>query len=269
MADPLPRDLARALAATVDRRRRLGEPVVYFEETGSTNDVAARLADEGAPEGTLVIAARQTAGRGRLGRQWFSPPGAGLYASVVCRSARLAPFVTLAGGVAVAEGVTAATGLPVEIKWPNDVVVPGGAGGPRFRKLSGILAEGSSSAQGLHYVVLGFGVNLKPAAYPPELRERATSIESELGRPVDAGLVLAETLAALADAFAEIEDGRAQDVLARWRAKAPALEGSAVEFESAGARTPGVAAGLAEDGALLVRTAGGVVRVLSGEVIWK
>ncbi len=92
---------------------RFGEPLHRFEETGSTNDEAARLAEAGAPEGTTVVAAAQTAGRGRLGRSWFSPAGAGLYASVIIRDRRAAPLVTLAAGVALAEGIMAASGLPV------------------------------------------------------------------------------------------------------------------------------------------------------------
>src|SRR5690349_10431788 len=123
MSDPLPEDVAHALALTASRRGSFGDPLYFLSETPSTNDVAATLAERGAPEGATVFAAAQTAGRGRFGRAWFSPPGAGLYVSVVCRNEAAAPFVTLAGGVAVAEGVRAATGLPVQIKWPNDVVV--------------------------------------------------------------------------------------------------------------------------------------------------
>src|SRR6185436_8017573 len=105
------------------RRGSFGQPAVFFHETGSTNDIAAAMAEQGAPQGAMAVAFAQTAGRGRLGRVWFSPPGAGLYVSVVCRDATVAPLLTLAGGVAVADGIRAATGLPVEIKWPNDVVV--------------------------------------------------------------------------------------------------------------------------------------------------
>src|SRR5690606_6342284 len=142
--------------------------------TASTNDEAARLAAAGATQGTTVVAAAQTAGRGRLGRAWFSPPGAGLYASVVIRDPRAAPLLTLAAGVAIAEGIRAAAGLPVEIKWPNDLVVDAGLG--RRRKLAGILTEGSSGVDGLQFVIVGFGVNLLPAAYPADIADRATSL---------------------------------------------------------------------------------------------
>src|SRR5439155_24048629 len=118
-ADPLPLEIDAALRATASARGIFGTRVFYFAETGSTNDVAALAAERGEPDGTLVIAAAQTAGRGRLGRTWYSPPGAGLYVSAVLRDAAIAPWLTLAGGVGVAEGLRAATGLPMQLKWPN------------------------------------------------------------------------------------------------------------------------------------------------------
>src|SRR5262249_40520503 len=131
-------------------------------------------------EGFIVVADEQTAGRGRRGRTWFSPPGAGLYVSVVLApaTARVDParatlLTTLCAGVALVEGVERAPGLRADLKWPNDLHVS-------RRKLAGILAEGAGNT-----VVLGYGVNVATAALPPELRERATSLETELGRSVD------------------------------------------------------------------------------------
>jgi BirA family transcriptional regulator, biotin operon repressor / biotin---[acetyl-CoA-carboxylase] ligase len=269
MSDALPPELAGGLEATASRRGALGYPVYYFSETGSTNDVAAALAERHAAEGTLVVASAQSAGRGRLGRSWHSPPDAGLYASLIVRSAAAAPFLTLAGGVAVAEGITAATGLPVQIKWPNDIVVDDTARPSRRRKLAGILAEASSDPEGVVYVVLGFGINLRTAAYPPELAGRVTSIEAELGRPVDAGLVLGETLAALESRLRGLRHGEPGDLLDRWRELAPASRGAAVEFAGAAGQVQGLAEGIDETGALLVRVAGRIERVIGGEVIWK
>lgn len=260
--------MAAALQASTSRRGPFGDPIYFFHETGSTNDVAAALAERGAPEGTTVVASAQTAGRGRFGRRWFSPPGAGLYVSVVCRSAAAAPLLTLAGGVAVAEGIRAATGLPVHIKWPNDVIVE--AGTPvRRRKLAGILAEASSSADGLQHIVLGFGINVRSAAYPPELGDAATSIEAELGRRPESGPVLAETLAALAALTAELAAGTAARLLARWRELAPSAQGTAVRWETAQGQISGTAAGISDDGALLVRVGARVERIISGELRWE
>jgi BirA family biotin operon repressor/biotin-[acetyl-CoA-carboxylase] ligase len=268
MPDPLPEELQAALRNSASRRGHFGSTIVFFEETGSTNDVAARLAEAGAPEGTTVVASAQLAGRGRLGRQWFSPPGAGLYASVICRDDRAVPFVTLVGGVAVAEGIQHATGLPVTIKWPNDIVVSDRLAPAGRRKLAGILAEASTGAEGLQHVVLGFGINLQRAAYPADIADRVTSVETELGRPVEAGAVLAETLAALNDQMSAIAAGRTGQVLDRWRALAPSAVGKPVEWTVSGGRHRGITSGIDNDGALLVRVGTRIERIVAGEVSW-
>ena len=267
MPDPLPSDMAAALRASATRRGCFGDPVYFFSETGSTNDVAAGLAELGAAEGTTVVALAQTNGRGRLGRTWFSPAGAGLYVSVICRNAAAAPLLTLAGGVAVADGIQAATGLPVQIKWPNDILT-GGVPAPRARKLAGILAEASSGADGLQHVVLGFGINVHSVPYPPDLSARATSIETELGRPPDAAAVLSETLAAMAPLFERLSMGDAGPVLARWRRLAASSRGAAVEWDTAAGTLRGTSEGIADDGALLVRVGERAERVISGELRW-
>jgi BirA family biotin operon repressor/biotin-[acetyl-CoA-carboxylase] ligase len=267
MSDPVPEEFLRALAATTHRRGAFGTSLYYFLETGSTNDIAASLAEQGAPQGTIVLAGRQTAGRGRFSRAWFSPPGAGLYVSVICRDPRAAPFLTLAGGVAVADGIRNATGLPVQIKWPNDVVIEGDR--VARRKLAGILAEATSTPEGLQYVILGFGINLRSAAYPPELTDRVTSIEAELGRMVDGTVVLSETLAVLAERFAQLERGDSLQVLSRWRELSPASRGAAVEWDTPGGPVSGIAAGIDDDGALRVRVGQQLQRIISGEVRWK
>lgn len=267
MPETLPADFARALDAP-ERLTPFGHPVHYFSETASTNDVAGSLADAGAPEGTTVIASAQTAGRGRLGREWYSPPDAGLYVSVVCRNLAAAPYLTLAAGVAVADGIRHSTGLPVEIKWPNDVVVPDNRESARRRKLAGILAEASSDGRGLQYVVLGFGVNMRPSAYPPAIAGRASSLEAELGRAVDGALLLAGILETLAKHFRRLAAGERQELLARWRELAPTALGASVLCETAGGRQRGVTAGIGDDGALLVRVGERTERVIAGEVVW-
>ena len=264
--EALPGEIASELQRTAHARGPFGNPAYYFTEIGSTNDEAARLADRGAAQGTTVIASAQSAGRGRFGRAWFSPPGAGLYTSVVCRDRRAAPFITLAGGVAVADGIRAATGLPVEIKWPNDIVVDAGLG--RRRKLAGILAEGSTSAEGLQFIVLGFGINLRPAAYPPDIADRATSLESELGRPVDAGPVLAETLVALNVRVTELADRVTASLMKRWRELAPSAQGALVEWDVPTGIRRGRTAGIDDDGALRVTVDGTIERIISGTVRW-
>lgn len=266
MPEAPPAEYEAALERTSARRGPFGEQLHYFTEIGSTNDEAARRAELGAPEGTTVVASAQTSGRGRFGRSWFSPPGAGLYVSVVCRSGRAVPYLTLAGGVAIAEGILAATRLPVEIKWPNDIVVHGAAG--RRRKLAGILAEACSGADGVQYVVLGFGINLRPAAYPAEIAGRATCVESELGRAPDEALLLAETLSALSEWMRSVEREGPGPLLKRWRDLAPSARGHLVEWDASGRSMHGRTAGLGEDGALLVDTGRRIERIISGTVRW-
>lgn len=251
----------------------------------STNDLAGALAERGAREGCAVIAEAQSAGRGRHGRAWSSPPGAGLYLSTILRPPTHAlSLLTIAAGVAVAEAVQAATGLDPRLKWPNDVYIGDG-------KLAGVLAEAGSmddgdddSANGqggadlersgadlhgprLKYVVLGIGINIMPAAHPPDVAVRATSIEGELGRSIDRGLLLTECLVSLSARYEELREKRTEGVLTAWRARSADTLGRTIEWDAGGARR-GVAEGIDDEGALLVRTEQGVERIISGEVRW-
>lgn len=246
----------------------IGRHVHWLESTASTNDVAARLAESGAEEGTTVVAERQTAGRGRHGRVWISPPGAGLYVSVIVRPVTVlstgenpAALLTLASGVAIAEAVRAVTGLPAEIKWPNDVLIG-------RRKLAGILAEAAVQAGALQFIVVGFGVNLQPAAYPPELAPRVTSIEAETTRPADRALLFAEILAALGERYADLRAGRFDAILSAWRRLALSLPGAHVEWDSPAGVVRGRAQDIDRHGALLVQVGDKVERVIAGEVRW-
>ena len=242
--------------------------VQWLESTASTNDVAARLAESGAEEGTIVVAETQTAGRGRHGRVWVSPPGAGLYVSVILRPAmgaatddHPASLVTLASGVAIAEAVRAVTGLPATIKWPNDVLIGG-------RKLAGILAEAAVQAGVLQFVVVGFGVNLQRAAFPPQLAPRVTSIEAETSRAPDRGLILAAILAAMEERYDDLRDGRFDAILTAWRQLATSLPNARVEWDSPAGVVRGRALDIDRYGALLVNVGGKIERVVSREVRW-
>jgi BirA family transcriptional regulator, biotin operon repressor / biotin---[acetyl-CoA-carboxylase] ligase len=256
----IPIDVRRELDRAASRLGVFAGHVHWLGVTGSTNDVAQSLAGAGASEGTVVVAEAQTAGRGRMGRVWFSPPGAGLYVSIVLKPTG-DQLLTLAAGVAIAEGVRVATGLPAEIKWPNDVMIG-------RRKLAGILTEAAAQGGAVQYVVLGFGVNLHPAAYPADLRDRATSIEAETSRPADRALILAEVLAALAARYAELRAGRFDAILGAWRRLAPSLPASVVEWDSAGGVVRGRAEDIDETGALVVRVGGKVERLIAGEIRW-
>lgn len=258
-------EIARAIDAGRARLGRFAASVEYYGEVGSTNDIAATRAAAGAAEGAVVIAAAQAAGRGRLGRTWFSPPGGGLYVSVVLRppSATAASLVTLAASVGIAEGIAESTGLMPEIKWPNDLLAPA-----TYRKICGILVESTGNGGRVDYAILGFGLNLRRAAYPPDVRDRAGSLEEELGRAVNAPDVLVSVLAGLARRYTETIHGAADRVLARWQELAPRARGTAVEWQAQDGPRRGIASGIDATGALLVRTASGIERIVSGEVNW-
>jgi BirA family biotin operon repressor/biotin-[acetyl-CoA-carboxylase] ligase len=230
--------------------------VRWLPSTTSTMDVASKLAHEGAPHGVVIAADEQTAGRGRRGTTWVSPPGAGLYFSFISRPSAGAALITLAAGVAVREGIRTATGLGADLKWPNDVIVD-------RRKLAGILAEGVAIGSPAQAVVIGVGVNVQQAAYPPEIAARATSLEGEVGKTVDRGIVLTEILIALWDRLATLEQ-RPGDILQAWRAASPSATGTRVEWDG----KHGTTAGIDDSGALLVKTTAGVERIIAGELRW-
>jgi BirA family biotin operon repressor/biotin-[acetyl-CoA-carboxylase] ligase len=262
-----PDDIAQALARARGRLGVFDGRVEWHDEIGSTSDAVLALAAGGAEEGRVVAADLQTSGRGRRGRSWASPAGAGVYASVLLRpSASVLPLATLAAGVAVAEGIRAATGLEAALKWPNDLFVTG-LGGSRL-KIAGILAEAGASPDGSAHVVLGFGINVGHAQYPAEVASRATSLERELGRVVDRGLVLAECLAALWRRYQDLESGRHASVLDAWRRRAASTMGRRVEWDGDDGVDSGVAVAVDDTGALLVRSDGGERRLISGEVRW-
>jgi BirA family biotin operon repressor/biotin-[acetyl-CoA-carboxylase] ligase len=226
---------------------KLGAPRLHLRSVGSTNARAQELAAAGAPHGTLVTAREQTAGRGRQGRAWSTPPGSALAASLVLR--RPSPLLPLVAAVAVAEVAAArdAERREVGIKWPNDVLVGG-------RKVAGILAEGRPQED---WAVLGIGLNVgvDADAFPPELQASATSLG---GRPADLEPVLEELLSALARWLA----APVAELLGAYRAR-DALAGRRVEW----AGGSGTAAGIADDGRLRVRDAdGGVTLLGAGEV---
>lgn len=258
----LPHDLARAFEQASGVLGVFGQPWLFVHDTTSTNDLAARHGESGEPEGLVVVAGAQSAGRGRVGRMWASPPGAGLYVSVLLRPMRRdLGLLTLTAGVALAEGIQQAAGLDVELKWPNDLQVGS-------RKLGGILAEASSVAGDVRFVVLGFGINLGVAAYPPDVAARATSVEAETGQPGDRGAVLVACLAALDARYRAFERRQTTSMLAAWRHRARGQLGRRVQWLSNGQPQVGTAIGIEDDGALRVEADNGLVRISSGEVQW-
>ncbi len=245
------------------RTKRFGQRVRYLETTASTQDDCRALAEAGAPEGTLVVAERQEAARGRLCRAYFTPQG-GLWCSLLLRPER-APeeviLLSLVAAIAVHEAVEEVTGLRATVRWPNDLLLEG-------RKFAGILIELASEQDVLRYVILGIGlnVNLRRDDFPEELRPIATSIREALGREAPRVTLLQrllERLEALYDRYlAEGPD----PVIETWLAL-PNILGQRVTVYAPHETWSGVASGLDREGALLVRTDDGAVRrVVAGDV---
>lgn len=242
---------------------RLGGVVHYVDTLESTNDTARELALGGAGEGTVVIAERQTRGRGRLGRAWASPPHRNLYLSLVLRPripAPQAPQLALVVGLATAEAArdwAPAAGL----KWPNDVVIGG-------RKVAGILTEMDASGTDVRFVVAGIGVNLNSASddFPPELRDRAVGLCSAAGAAVDRAAFTAALLARLETRYDEYLRRGFAALRPAWE-QLSCLQGKRVCVAEGARRTEGVVAGLSDEGVLrLVDAAGREVSVLAGDV---
>ncbi|HYE94588.1 MAG TPA: biotin--[acetyl-CoA-carboxylase] ligase [Rubricoccaceae bacterium] len=263
LAEPAP-PLAHALAPLL-RTARFGRAVRAFEETPSTNAEATRWAEAGAPEGALVMADHQTAGRGRYGRSWVDAPGQGLLFSLVLRPA-LPPdalgLLPLMAGVAVAEAAAphVAPHAP-RLKWPNDLLFGG-------RKAGGLLAEARTSGDGRPVVILGVGLNVNEQTLPPEIEDRATSLALVLGRPLDRAALLAGVLLALERRYDALLGGGRAALLAAFEAHAAGL-GKAVTVSFPHGPRPaltGTFAGLAPDGALRLATRDSEVHVHAGEV---
>ncbi|HEY0377257.1 MAG TPA: biotin--[acetyl-CoA-carboxylase] ligase [Pyrinomonadaceae bacterium] len=238
--------------------------ILRFDSLPSTNTEAARQAMSGAAEGLCVVAREQTRGRGRRERVWVSPADAGLYLSVVLRPASLAPeawpLITLMAALAVTEALAQTFGLGVDIKWPNDII----AGG---RKLCGILAETVETGAG-RAVILGVGVNLDDRAFPPELKETATSVASLTGSAPDAEALLPSLLGALSHRYAELqaENGR-QEIIDAWSRRSSYADGRRVRVSLPAETFDGLTRGLEPDGALRVETDQGEIRtVRAGDV---
>ena len=239
--------------------------VQAFDSVDSTNERALALAAAGAPDGSVIVAGEQTAGRGRRGRAWHSPEG-GLYLSYIVRDIASLPrpaMLTMAAGVATARAIQAVTGFDVRLKWPNDVLAPGAA-----LKLAGILAEASSVGSRLEFVIIGIGINVSLASVPRELQATASSLEGELGRAVDRAALQDALIRSLDAEIARLRSGGHDGMLRDWSALSPGARDHAVSWRADDVVLRGMTAGVDEDGALLVRTADGLQRLVAGEVVW-
>jgi len=243
----------------------MGRRVIYYRSIGSTNDVARELAAQGAPEGSLVIADEQTAGKGRLGRRWLAPPGTSLLMSLLFRPRFLAPYqaqrLTMICSLAVVEAIEVLTGLAAAIKWPNDIVVQG-------KKAGGILTELGVTGEGLDYAVVGLGLNVNldfgAVEAIEELAATATGLSQKLGREVSRLSLLWKILEKVEGRYQHLQVGELPHD--EWASRLITLHNNVMVGTPQGV-VEGWAEGVDADGALILRTNGGERRrVLAGDV---
>lgn len=241
---------------------RFTPQILRFDSLPSTNLEAARRAGEGAAEGLCVVADEQTAGRGRLQRQWVSPKDAGLYFSILLRpqfEQGRWPLLTLTAAVAVHDALREACALETDIKWPNDILA-------NDKKLCGILAETVQTSLG-RAVVLGIGINLTKHSFADDFELEATSVETAGGRTHDLEALLGTLIAALGKHYEALKRADGPEAIIReWCARSSYGEGKLVRVVESNDTLVGKTRGLERDGALRVETSAGIRVVHAGDV---
>ncbi len=248
----------------LDTHRFGKKEIVYFSITDSTNTQAKKLAEEGAPEGTVVITEKQTHGRGRKGRSWLSPDGDGIYMSVILRP-DLPPFeaprITLLTAVALAEALITETGMSLRIKWPNDILING-------KKIAGILTEISSEMDAIDYVVVGLGLNVNTPHenFTHELKNQSTSVYIETGTVFSRVRLIQAFLHWFEKYYDILLTSGFSSIIKRWRTLADII-GRNIKVDSIGKSYSGEVVDINDDGVLMLKDdKGNIHRIISGDV---
>ena len=243
--------------------RWAGRQIKMFQETDSTNIQCGKLAKEGWPEGTLIIAESQSAGKGRRGRTWVSPAGTGIWMSLLLRPeipADKASMLTLVAALAVEKGIQKGAGLQSWIKWPNDLVI-------NEKKICGILTEMRSKGSQPEYVVVGIGINANMTEFPEEIRDTATSLYLEKGEQTDRIRIISEIMAAFEEYYQRfLENLDLGQLKEEYDSRLINLGRQVTVLDPAGAYT-GICRGIGAEGELIVELPDGKLQaVVSGEV---
>ncbi|HEX3013907.1 MAG TPA: biotin--[acetyl-CoA-carboxylase] ligase [Methanobacterium sp.] len=240
----------------------IGKEIHYFREVDSTNEVAKKLAREGAPEGTVVIAESQSRGKGRRGKKWISPLG-GAWLSIILRPTTLpinAPQLTFIAGVTAAETIKEEYRLDAGIKWPNDVLIDN-------KKVCGVLTEISTEIDTIDYIVTGIGIdaNIDVNLLPPELRDNTTSLKSELDHDISRMILVQKFLGNFEALYEEFNKGNFHEILRKWRQLSKTI-GRQVEIRKGTEFVRGEAVGVNSKGALILELEDGTLKkIISGE----
>jgi BirA family biotin operon repressor/biotin-[acetyl-CoA-carboxylase] ligase len=242
------------------RTRFVGKSVVTFEVIDSTNTAAKKLADNGVPEGTAVIADYQTAGRGRFNRTWHGEAGKNIIVSLILRpreeqSAHLLTYLT---ALCVANTAEDMAGVKAECKWPNDLLISG-------KKFCGILLESAWNDSSIDYVVVGIGMNVNQETFPNELRQTATSLKKESGREFERGSIIRNFFERIENAYLQSQKSGYNRFLKEWKMKS-SMFGKEISLEQSGNILRGRAIDLDTDGALVIKNHDRVLKVFAGDV---
>jgi BirA family biotin operon repressor/biotin-[acetyl-CoA-carboxylase] ligase len=257
-------DLLDSRELRIPKGQVIGRELVHFNEIDSTNNYAKKIANEGCHHGTIVVADRQTKGRGRVGREWESFSSEGLWFSIVLRP-DLEPehiqIVTLAAAVAVVEGIFANQGIVCGIKWPNDIILDN-------YKLGGILTELSAEPDHINYVVVGIGININQDKYAfgDEIKNKATSLKIHTGKRVSRVRLLESILSKFEQIYSKLIQGKSNEIINIW-SKYSVTIGKEVRIIFKGNEYVGLAQAITSDGKLIVKCNDGEVReISSGEI---
>ncbi len=237
--------------------------IYFFLTIDSTNNYARILAEEGAPEGTLVISEEQTAGRGRMGRSWISPPGTGIWISVILRpniSPPRAALITPLVAVALNRSIREVTGLPSGIKWPNDILIRG-------KKAAGILTEISTDQASIRYIIVGIGINVNTEYFPEEIRDQATSLSLSSGQQISRLKILLSLLLELERQYLDFTRKKDCDSILLDYRKMSVTIGNQVLIPGPDGKLTVEAIDITETGGLLIKSGDGTTEeIISGEV---
>ncbi len=240
----------------------IGKEIHYFREVDSTNEVAKGLAEEGAAEGTVVIAEKQRKGKGRRGKPWISPIG-GAWMSIILRPDTLpmnAPQLTFTAGVAAAKTIKNEYGLDVGIKWPNDILIEN-------KKVCGILTEISTERDSIDYIIAGIGIdaNVDLSHLPAELRNETTSLQMELHEEIPRMILVRKFLENFENMYNQFNQGNFQKILQKWRKYSKTI-GNYVEIRKGTEFIQGEAVGVNREGVLILELQDGTLKkIISGE----
>lgn len=246
------------------RLRELIHEVLLFDHLGSSNQLALEMAAGGLPGGIVILAESQKAGKGRLGRSWFSPPGQNIYLSLLIRPylpQREYPLFSPAAAVGMVNGIEGLLGLKTGIKWPNDIMY-------REKKLGGILIESKTTGDQNMPLVIGAGlnVNIETMSFPAELQISATSLKVELGRTIDRTDLIIALLEGIGDQIFNLQEGKKEDMLQQARQRSLTL-GKRIRVNTVHHVVVGWADAIEEDGSLIIRQGDGRMRkIILGEI---